>query len=69
LIPRSGIFDGPPTGNTPILRSGEKQPTYHEPGGSTTKTKHQVLVADDDDQLCALVRATLELEGIEVSEA
>lgn len=32
-------------------------------------TKRQVLVVDDDDQLCALVRATLELEGIEVSDA
>ena len=32
-------------------------------------TKRQVLVVDDDEQLCALVRATLELEGIEVQDA
>ena len=31
--------------------------------------KHQVLVVDDDESVCDLVRATLELEGIEVSEA
>jgi ribonuclease P protein subunit RPR2 len=34
----------------------------------TTATR-QVLVVDDDEQLCALVRATLELEGIEVRDA
>jgi response regulator RpfG family c-di-GMP phosphodiesterase len=34
-----------------------------------TTTKCQVLVVDDDEQLCALVRATLELEGFEVREA
>jgi ribonuclease P protein subunit RPR2 len=33
------------------------------------ETKRQVLVVDDDVQLCALVRATLELEGIEVRDA
>jgi response regulator RpfG family c-di-GMP phosphodiesterase len=32
-------------------------------------TTRQVLVVDDDEQLCALVRATLELEGIDVVEA
>jgi DNA-binding response OmpR family regulator len=32
-------------------------------------TKPHVLVVDDDEQLCALVRATLELEGIEVRDA
>src|SRR6476646_7958647 len=32
-------------------------------------TKRQVLVVDDDVQLCALVRATLELDGIDVREA
>jgi response regulator RpfG family c-di-GMP phosphodiesterase len=32
-------------------------------------TKRHVLVVDDDEQLCALVRATLELEGIEVRDA
>jgi len=32
-------------------------------------TKRQVLVVDDDAQLCALVRAALELDGIEVLEA
>ena len=32
-------------------------------------TKKQVLVVDDDDQLCQLIRATLELEGIEVRDA
>ena len=32
-------------------------------------TKKQVLVVDDDDQLCELIRATLELEGIEVRDA
>ena len=31
--------------------------------------KHQVLVVDDDESVCDLVRAALELEGIEVSEA
>ena len=31
--------------------------------------KPHVLVVDDDEQLCALVRATLELEGIEVRDA
>ena len=34
-----------------------------------TTTKRQVLVVDDDEQLCALVRATLELEGFEVRDA
>ena len=32
-------------------------------------TKPHVLVVDDDEQLCVLVRATLELEGIEVRDA
>jgi response regulator RpfG family c-di-GMP phosphodiesterase len=32
-------------------------------------TSRQVLVVDDDDQLCDLIRATLELEGIEVRDA
>jgi response regulator RpfG family c-di-GMP phosphodiesterase len=31
--------------------------------------KHQVLVVDDDESVCDLVRAALELEEIEVSEA
>jgi putative two-component system response regulator len=34
-----------------------------------TTTKREVLVVDDDEQLCALLRATLELEGFEVREA
>lgn len=33
------------------------------------ESKRQVLVVDDDEQLCGLVRATLELEGIEVRDA
>jgi response regulator RpfG family c-di-GMP phosphodiesterase len=32
-------------------------------------TNRQVLVVDDDEQLCELVRATLEPEGIEVRDA
>jgi response regulator RpfG family c-di-GMP phosphodiesterase len=34
-----------------------------------TTSKRQVLVVDDDEQLCALIRATLELEGFEVRDA
>ncbi len=33
------------------------------------KKKHYVLVVDDDESICDLVRTTLELEGIEVNDA